>query len=216
MDQHLRRLRGPVGGLVATALLLLAAAGCTGSDDRKATQSPLPRRSVGSAATLQARPVPMDVRVAKVVGSRLKRPQEAEIEQQVSRVLSRYFDAAFLAGEYPRKDFSKALEGFSRGAAQRAASDRDLLTNAGIGPTTESVAPRVKLARLDLLVPGRFVAGLTARVRLVFLQKRTDGADQRVTVAGRLMMSRTKTGPWQIFGYDLTRSSEPVGKGETR
>lgn len=198
-------------------MLLLAVAGCTGSDDGKgAAPSPLPSRSVDSGATLAAKPVPMDVTIAKVVGGRLKRQQAQEIESQVSRTLARYFDAAFLSGEYPRRDFSSALGAFSHGAAQRAASDRDLLTNAEIGAATEAIVPRTKLARLDVLVPGKLVAGLTARVRLVFLQERTDGNDQRVTVTGRLLMNRKKTGPWQIFGYDVTRSSEPIAKGADR
>ena len=36
--------------------------------------------------------------------------------------------------------------------------------------------------------------------------------DQRVTVAGRLLINRKKSGPWQIFGYDITRSSVPAAK----
>lgn len=197
-------------------MMLLTMSGCTGDSEPGTAPSPLPSRSVDSAATLEAKPVPMDVSVANVAGGKLKRPQAQAIESQVSRVLSRYFDAAFLAGEYPRRDFHTALGEFSQGAAQRAASDRDLLTNAAIGAATERVVPRTKQARLDVLVPGRFVVGLTARVRLVFVQERTDGADQRVTVTGRLLMSRKKSGPWQIFGYDVTRSSVPVAKGADR
>ena len=75
---------------------------------------------------------------------------------------------------------------------------------------------RTKTARLDVLVPRRLVAGLTARIRLVFVQERTDGADQRVTVTGRLLINRKKSGPWQIFGYDITRSSVPATKGSDR
>ncbi len=169
-----------------------------------------------SAATLAAKPVPMNVTVGKVAGGKLKRQQEQQIETQVSKVLSRYFDAAFLAGEYPRKDFPGAFAGFSPGAAQRAAADRVLLTNAAIGTTTEAIVPRSKQARLDLLIPKRTVAALTARVRLLFVQERADGADQLVTVEGRLMMDRKKSGAWQIFGYDVTRSAVPVAKGADR
>lgn len=205
-------VRALAGGLAATLLALTA--GCTG-DDEGAGDAPsaLPDQSVGSQPTLEAKPVPMEVEVAQVAGGRLKREQRKRLETQVSATLSKYFDQAFLAGEYPRDDFASALDTFSRGAASRAASDRALLTNARIGKTTEAVVPRTKQARLDVLVPNRFVAGLTARVRLVFVQESTDGADQKVTVAGRLLMSRKKSGSWQIFGYDVTRSSVPAAKG---
>jgi hypothetical protein len=199
-------------------VLLVATAGCTSDDDEPEETAPsaLPSRSVGTEPTLAAKPVPTKVTVAKVVGGKLKRQQRERLEKQVSAVVSAYFDDAFLAGEYPRSDFSGALATFSPGAVERAASDRALLTNADIGTTTEAVVPRTKAARLDVLVPRRSVAGLTARIRLVFVQERADGADQRVTVAGRLLMNRKKSGPWQIFGYDITRSSVPAAKGSDR
>ena len=217
MNQHRSRpVRAFTGGVAA--VLLVVAAGCTSDDDKpeEAAPSDLPSRSVGVEPTLAAKPVPTKVTVAKVVGGKLPRQRRERLEQQVSRVVSAYFDDAFLAGEYPRSDFSGALATFSPGAVERAASDRALLSNAEIGTSTESVVPRAKAARLDVLVPGRLVAGLTARIRLVFVQERTDGADQVVTVQGRLLMDRKKSGPWQIFGYDLTRSSVPAAKGSDR
>lgn len=200
-------------------MVLVGTAGCTSADEpppEEAAPSALPSRSVGSAPTLEAKPVPIRVTVARVAGERLPRRQADRLERRVADVLDGYFDAAYLGGEYPRRDFSRALAGFSAGAAGRAASDRDLLTNARIGPDTEAVVARTKQARLDLLVPGKHVAGLTARFRLVFLQQPVTGADQRVTVKGRLMMSRKKSGRWQIFGYDVTRSSVPAGSGGSR
>jgi hypothetical protein len=198
-------------------VLLVATAGCTSDDEpEEPAPSALPSRSVGAEPTLAAKPVPTEVTVAKVVGGKLSRQQRQRLEKQVSAVVSTYFDDAFLAGEYPRSDFSGALATFSPGAVERATSDRALLTNAEIGTTTEAVVPRTKAARLDVLVPRRSVAGLTARIRLVFVQERADGADQRVTVAGRLLMNRKKSGPWQILGYDVTRSSVPTAKGADR
>jgi hypothetical protein len=205
--------RALAGGLAA--VMLLGLAGCTGSEesDGEAASSPLPSRSVGTRPTLEAKPVPMDVEVAAVVGSRLRPQQRRGLERQVSRVVGNYFDDAFLGGEFPRGDFSDALATFSQGAEQRASSDRALLTNRAIGTTTEAVVPRVKRVRLDVLRPRRIIVGMTARFRLVFVQEATEGADRRVTVTGRLLMNRKKSGPWQIFGYDVTRSSVPVAKG---
>lgn len=220
VKQHpTRRSRALAGGLAA-ALLVVSGVACTSGEDEppaasSPSPSPLPDQSVGAEPTLEAKPVPTKVTVARVVGGKLDRKRRARLEKQIERVVSRYFDDAYLGGEYPRRDFSDALATFSPGARQRAASDRKLLTNAGVGTSTEAVVPRAKVARLDVLVPRRLVAGLTARIRLVFVQERTDGADQRVTVSGRLLVNRKKSGPWQIFGYDITRSSVPVAKGSS-
>ena len=217
VNQHRSRLARTFAGGLAGATLLALTSGCTsGKDDDQAGPSELPSRSVRSQATLEAKPVPTDVAVASVVGRRLEREQRQRLEKQVAKVVSQYFDDAFLGGEYPREDFSRAFATFSRGAADRAARDRDLLTNVEIGTSTGTVVPRTKQARLDVLVP-KHLAGLTARIRLVFdaeSAEETEGAaDRRVTVKGRLLMNRTKSGTWQIFGYDLTRSSVPVSKG---
>lgn len=211
-----RRLRALVGALAVA--IVVATAGCTTEPETppETAPSPLPERSVGSAPTLDAKPVPLEVTVAKVIGERLEKDQRRRLEKQVAGVLSRYFDDAYLGGDYPRRDFSGAFAAFSRGAAERAAPDRDILTNATVGSETETVVARAQQARLDVLVPRRFVVGLTARVRLVFLQERSAGADQKVTVKGRLMLSRNNADEWQIFGYDVSRSSVPAGKGGGR
>ena len=210
---------GPPLGLgrwPAVVLLLALTAACTGgASDENAGSSP-PSSSVGQQPTLRAKPVPIEVTVAKVVGGHLKRDQRKQLEKQVGGLVSRYFDDAFLSGRYPRGDFSGALATFSPGAARRAAPERALLTNAEVGSTTESVVARTKQARLDVLVPGRHVVGITARVRLVFVQEPTDGAAERVTVSGRLLVNRKQSGAWQIFGYDVTRSSVPAAKGGRR
>jgi hypothetical protein len=204
-------------GLLATTLLVSAA--CTSDSERSredVAPSALPDRSTASTPTIEARPVPMTVRVTRTVGGELPKRSRRRLEHQVSRVLSGYFDAAYLGGEYPRSDFAGALAAFSRGARERAASDRGLLTNAGVGARTRSVLPRTKQARLDVLVPRRLAVGLTARVRLVFLQEQVHGPTRRVTVKGRLLLNRKRSGPWQIFGYDVSRSSVPARNGGRR
>lgn len=203
---------------VLTVLLLGVAAGCTSDQDDPAGQaapSALPSRSLGAGPTLASKPVPLRIEVGKVRGDRLGKDQRRRLEREVAGTLSRYFDAAYLGGDYPRADFSRALGVFTLGAAQRAGRDRELLTNSAVGRTTQAVVPRVKEARIDVFKPNRFVAGLTARIRLVFVQERVDGAAQRVTVRGRLLLTRKKSGPWQVFGYDITRFSVPA-KGATR
>lgn len=221
MNDHPPRRRRTLVAAVPT-VLLLAVAGCTSDpeppreDAASAPPSALPSRSVETPPTLEPRPVPTEVRVARVVGTRLPGPKRRQVERQVGRVLSAYFDDAYLGGDYPRSDFPRAFRTFSRGAARQARGDRALLSNARSGPRTEAVVPRVKRAELDLLVPHQVVAGLTARVRLVFVEERAGGRDQRVLVKGRLLMNRKRSGPWQIFGYDVSRSAVPVGGGGGR
>jgi hypothetical protein len=196
-------------------VMLLALAGCTGGEEgpKDRAASPLPSRSVETQPTLEAKPVPMNVEVAKVIGSSLRPKQRRNLEQEVSRVLEEYFDDAYLSGEYPRRDFSDAFDTFSQGAARRAVSDRPLLTNAAVGPGTAAVSPRMRRARVDVLLPGRFAVGMTARFRLVFDREQVSGPEQRVTVSGRLLMSRNRAGRLKIFGYDVIRSSVPASTG---
>lgn len=202
------------------AVVLLATAGCTGDGGRSASpgadEPGLPDRSVGSSATLEPRPVTTDVAVARTAGARLRRASEQTLERQVARLLSRYFDAAFLSGSYPRESFPGAFADFTPGAARSARGDVDILTNAASGRTIDQVVPVRKRARLDVLVPRRTAAAVTARITLVFVAERSTGADQRVTVSGRLLMNRAPSGGWQVFGYSMQRSAVATGKGATR
>jgi hypothetical protein len=206
----------PVAGLAAGLLVVLVASGCTsdeGASGPGAEAPPLPDRSVGSSATLEPRPVPMDVRVARVAGSRLRKSQRREVEDQAVRVLSEYFDRAFLGGGYPRTDYPRAFAGFTPGARRAARRDVVHLTNGPAGGAITGAVARRKWVRLDVFSPRDTVAGMTARFHLVFVATRERGADQRVTVQGRLQMNRSADGPWQIFGYDVRRSAVPAGKG---
>ncbi len=213
MSPLTRPFRRAVAGLACAALMTSATA-CTGSDDPEPAASGAPSASTGAAATLDAKPVPLDIRVAQVPGGKMKKSSAKVLENQIGRTVSEYFDGAFFEGDYPRSDFSDAFTPFSSGAARRARADRELLTNASLGDTIEAVVPKRKWVRLSVLLPKRTVAGVTARVRLVFVVERGDeGVDQKVTVTGRLVLSRAKSGKWEIFGYDLARSAVPAEKG---
>lgn len=178
--------------------------------------TPAPPMNPGSTPTLDPRPVRLKVDVVRVVGGEKRRKQVRVVERQVGRAVGAYFDGAFLGGPYPRARFPRAFDAFSRGAAAEARRDRPLLTNVGTAPRTVAVVPRKKKVLLDVLVPNRIAVAATARVRLVFVQQRERGADRRVTVTGRLLLDRAPRGGWQIFGYDLSRSAVPTGKGNRR
>jgi hypothetical protein len=131
------------------------------------------------------------------------------------RAISTYFRNAFLAVSYPRSDFGNAFASFSAGAARKARHDRDLLTNAGLGADTVAVVPRHQAAYLSVLAPGRVAVGITANIHLRLLVEHGQAPAQQVTVKGRLLLTRRKSGGWQIFGYDLSRSAVPA-KGAAR
>ena len=209
---------GPTRPKVTTALLaavlLVTSTACT-EDAEGPTPAASPRQdpSTGTAATLNAKPVPVDVAVGSVVGSRLQKGQRSRIVRAASRVLSGYFDDAYLAGEWPRRDVSDAWRYFTHGAVSRARKDRDLLTNAGLDGSTEAVVSRRAWVRLDLFTPRDPVAGMTARVHLVFDVERGDKPAKQVTVSGRLLLTRVPSGAWRIFGYDVARSAQAAAKG---
>jgi hypothetical protein len=200
--------------LAPTLCLLLAvmASSCTG-DDPPEGEGPRsePSASKGSATTLEPKPAPAKVRVTRVSGRMTDKDREV-LADNIRKVVVGYFDDAFLGGDYPRSDFGDAFATFTKGAAKEADRNRDLLTNRVLGPSTVQVVPKRQTAYLSVLAPHKVAAGVTARVHLDFLAERGDRADKRVTVKGRLMLTRKKSGGWQIFGFDLSRSVRTVGK----
>jgi hypothetical protein len=158
---------------------------------------------------LEPKPAPARIRVTRVAGH-LAPKDRAVLERKVGKVVSAYFDDAFLGGSYPRSGFGDAFDTFSSGAARLARHDKALLTNTTLGPTTERVVARRQTAYLSVLAPHKIAAGVTALVNLRYLAERGDRPDKEVTVKGRLILTRTKSGGWQIFGYDLSRSASTV------
>jgi hypothetical protein len=201
----------------ATLCGLLAAttAACTSPEGETAADPAAPTPSSGvsePSSTPEAAPAPpARVRVTRVSGT-LKDKDREVLADNVEKVVTAYFDDAFLAGEYPRESFGAAFATFSAGAARQADGDRDLLTNRVLGPTTENVQVRRRTAYLSVLAPYKVAAGVTARVHLRFLADRGDKPAKRVDVRGRLMLTRKESGAWQIFGYDLSKNARTVGE----
>ncbi|MGZ4452050.1 MAG: hypothetical protein ACXVWU_09565 [Nocardioides sp.] len=191
-------------------LLLAGTTACSGGAQRPAA-APSPSTSTGSAATLQARPVPLVVRVTRVHG-KLSAKDTTALEHNVGKVVRAYVEAAYLSGSYPRSDFSSSYGSFTSGVRDQARRDADLLTNRLLGPTTTSVTPKETTAYLSVLAPNKVAAGVTARVTVRYVADRGDKAAQQVTVTGRLALTRA-AGGWKIFGYDLARSVRTVGEG---
>ncbi|MET1059851.1 MAG: hypothetical protein ABWX84_09650 [Nocardioides sp.] len=189
-----------------TALLVLAlgAGACSGDGGDDAADP----SSASSAAGQTARPeVKLRVRVGTLAGE-LQRQRRRAVAKDVGRVVDRWFEAAYLGGDYPRKSFQDSWPGFTAGARDLAHRDRTLTSNALLGERVDAVRATAKDVKVDVFSPKRRPAGATARFRLVF--RTTGKAERRVVVNGRLMLTRVK-GTWRVFGFDVKRMATPVG-----
>lgn len=197
---------------LTAVLLALTSTGCTGDEGPRSTPAPSPTASEGSTATLEPRPAPARVRVTRVAGR--MRPKDRDVlADNVGKVVTAYFDDAFLGGDQPRTGFRDGFATFTPDAARSARRQQRLTTNAALGPTAEAVVPRRQRAFLSVLAPKGVATGVTARVDLAYLVQRGEGADRLVTVRGRLLLTRVDSGGWKIFGYDLTRGTRAAGEG---
>ena len=87
-----------------------------------------------------------------------------------------------------------------------AIRQKGLMTNWPLRRRIDSVATTKRQVTLDVLAPHGRPAGMTARFTLRF---RTSGhARKRVTVTGRLFLTRNAHGLWRIFGYDVSKGAK--------
>lgn len=137
--------------------------------------------------------------IGRVVG-RLPGTRRKLVRKEVTSVIDRWWEAAYLSGDRPGADLDAAFPGFTAGARQRARFDRALMTNADL--ETTSITPLMRKVRLDLLAVNRRARSVTARFDL---RVRTTGARTgRLQVRGRLFLTHRADG-WQVFGYDVSK-----------
>jgi hypothetical protein len=200
----------PVAVLTTVLALGLAAGGCS-SDGTAGTPASGSTETATTTSVMGPAPLTTRADVGTVVG-RLPGPRRTAVRRQVTDVLDRWWDTAYVAGDYPRADFG-SYPGFTPGASRRARFDRDLMSNADIGERVASVTPLMRKARLDLLAVDRRVRSVTARfdlrMRVVLADGTTEGAaaagrTRRLQVRGRVFLTRRPAG-WRIFGYDVTK-----------
>ncbi|KRF30366.1 hypothetical protein [Nocardioides sp. Soil805] len=192
--------RSPV--CAAVLALVLVTGGC--SDDG-ATDRPTSGTTETATTTSVSGPAPLTTRaeVATVVG-RLPGTRRKAVRQEVTAVLDRWWDTAYVGGAYPRDDFG-SFPGFTPGATRRATYDRDLMSNADIGERVVSVTPLMRKARLDLLAVNQRARSVTARFDLrMRVDLAEEGAPSRLQVRGRVFLTRQPAG-WRVFGYDVTK-----------
>jgi hypothetical protein len=185
----------------ATLLLLALAAGaCSGDED--------PAES-GAGPTPASPSAPEAVRTVVTFGQvtgKLPREARTRLARQVGGVVDGWTDAAYLSGDYPRRDFDDSWPGFTPGAREQAHHDQALMSNKDIGAKVDGAAAKRSRVRLDVLAVKQRPVGVTAHVGFRF--KTTGRAEHDVRVEGRLYLTHTKRG-WRVFGYDMT-------KGEAR
>jgi hypothetical protein len=180
----------------AASLVLVAALGACSDDD------PDPDESNGSSPAAEATPgIPTRATIGSVKG-KLKRDRREQLRKRVTAVVDTWIDAAYVAGDYPRNDFSNAFRAFSKDAAALAKRDKELMSNAGVADRVDSVTAKARRLRIDVLADRGKAAGVTARVVLLLA---LDGEVRRTDrIAGRLFLSHSGS-HWKVFGYDMKR-----------
>ena len=202
-SRHSRAL-AEAGVLLVLALAVTLAA-CSGdSDDPSADPGdgdPGSSEAAGATEAPPPPPVETEATMGKVTGQ-LPQEKRSKVRQQVAHAVDEWFDAAYVAGEYPRNDFADAWPGFTRGAQAEAQGDKALMSNQDIGADIAGVETTARKVTVDVLAVKGKPSGATARFVLKF---RTDGDVQRkVEVRGRLFLTPEADG-WHIFGYDVTK-----------
>lgn len=177
--------------------LVLSLGGCSGDDD----DEPSAERSRDGSSTTSTPGIDTQVEVGEVVGALPKGPA-GDVARDVAAVVDEWFDAAYLAGDFPRSDFGDAFPGFTEDAAKLAARQRSLMSNAAVGDRVDGVTAARRVVRVDLLAPRGEPAGATAHVNLVI--ELTGDLDRTDQVRGRLLLTPAKGG-WRVFGFDIER-----------
>jgi len=179
------RLRRTVVTFVV-AVPLVGLGSCTAPDEPPPEQPALRLSTVHGAHHLRAGP-------------------RAAFESQVGDVLVDYVLGAFL-GTYPRHDFVRGLGSFTKGAAQTATRDVDVVTAAKYAQATAVTATELT-ARLSFVVRHDVAIGATAHVLFRFTAEMPGGRTVPFTLRGRILLVHEGT-TWFVFGYDLDRDDD--------
>ena len=180
----------------ATSLVVLAALGACSDGGSE------PERGDPPAETSETTPGKPTRATIGFVKGKFDRDRRKQLRNRVTKAVDSWIDGAYVAGDYPRTDFSDAFAVFSKDAAKLAKRDRQLMSNAKIGDRVDSVTVKTRRLRIDVLADKGTAAGVTGRFVVVL---DLDGKIQRTDrIAGRLFLDYVGKG-WQVFGYDVKR-----------
>ncbi|WP_243058221.1 hypothetical protein [Nocardioides sp. SR21] len=186
------------GATVLALVLTLAAGACSGSED-----SPDEPAAVPPSATPAEPPVETKVLVGKLTG-RLPKAERVKVVTEIGAVVEGWTQAAYVGGDYPRRDFADSWPGFTAGARALARKDQALMSNQDVGTRIDGVEVRRSRVVLDVLSVEQLARAVTARVLLEF--RTTGSVEKKVRVQGRLYLTHEDAG-WQVFGYDMTKGA---------
>jgi hypothetical protein len=188
-------MTGVVAGL---AVVAFGSGACTdaGGSDGAAPDGASPAGASATERTVETR-VSFGVLTGKLPSDARQR-----LSSQVGDVVDGWIDAAYVGGDYPRRDFSDVWPGFTAGAQQEAHHDRALMSNEDVGDRIDGVELHKSTVKLDVLAVKQHPVGVTARVFIGF--RTTGDVEREVRVKGRLFVTHTDRG-WRVFGYDVTK-----------
>lgn len=190
--------------LVAVALV---AGGCGGSDSSSPAAGP-----TSSAAPGATSPIATTLKLGRVVGDLKKKyhkrfkSHEKSLRKHVGQAVDSWFDGGFVGVTYPRTAFATAFSGFTTEAKHEARAQQKLMTNWSWRRRIDGVHTTKRKVSLDVLAPHGRAAGVTAHVVLKFT---TSGhVKKKVTVTGRLFLTKDAKGTWRIFGYNVSKGAK--------
>lgn len=194
--------RRPASTVVVGLALIMSVGALSGciSDSYSPSVAPGATVSHVGAVTTPSEPA-TTADIATIVG-RLPGTRRKAVRQDVTAVIDRWWEAAYLGDAGTTMDVSAAFPGFTRGARRRATFDRDLMTHSDVDAA--SITPLMRKVRLDLLAVDRRARSVTARFDLRTRVRTNTGRGGRLQVRGRLFLTRRSAG-WQIFGYDVSK-----------
>ena len=186
---------------LVVALVLLA---CSASSPSPTTGTPQVPTEPATTTTLPPS-VPLAVHVVSVQGD-LSPDARERLPAEAGAPIDGYLKAAYAEGPYPRAAFPRAFDSFTPGAAERAARQADLLTNAALGPDLADFrAVRNEAALVVFARDGR-PQGASATLAFQGRGRHRAQGEVQVAVSGDLYLVATADG-WRIMGYRLDQAT---------
>ena len=195
------RVKGLLVWAVGIATLATAVASCT--SDASSTTATGPTTSTGATITLTQPSEPLEVKIAQLRGG-VKQKDFGKVKHGIAKPIAAWVGGGFLDPQYPATDFDDAFGSWTEGAGLLAQRDRDVTTNAELGPKLIAIVADSQTAKLYVFASDGRTGGATAKVKLRFTGEMSDQSLVHFVVQGDLYLTR-KDSQWQIFGYRLDR-----------
>jgi hypothetical protein len=202
-DAWSMRVKGLFVWAVGAAMVATAVASCSGDDSSSTSGSTAATTSTGTTITLTQPSEPLTVKIAQLRGG-VKRKDFGKVKHGIAKPIAAWVDGGFLDPQYPATDFGDAFGSWTEGAGLLAQRDRDVTTNAELGPKLIAIVADSQTAKLYVFANDGRTGGATAKVKLRFTGEMSDQSLVHFVVQGDLYLTR-KDSQWQIFGYRLDR-----------